>query len=299
MQNMNKLSLTDIKNMLKDGAPDLNSEVGALRKDFSEMSNNLPKPDGVRIEQTSFNGVTGLLVSGDWADESGIIMYLHGGAYAFGSASDYASLVSVIAKSCRKKAFVPDYRLAPENPYPAALHDAASAYKGIIDSGFSPKNTYIMGDSAGGGLTIATLLYLKEKGIELPEAAVVLSPWANLQLSGSSVKGKAEADFILNESGLRRFAMMYSPGTQTDNQYISPVYGDMEGLPRLLIQVGSSEILLSDSLQLAEKAANSDVAVSLQVWPELFHVWQMFSGMLDESDQAIEAIGSFIDKSNN
>jgi monoterpene epsilon-lactone hydrolase len=213
-----------------------------------------------------------------------------------GSPGGYRSLAADIAVSAGMRVLVLDYRLAPEDPFPAAVDDARAAYHWLLDQGPAPEQVVVAGDSAGGGLTVALLLALRDAGQALPAAAVCLSPWADLLADGGSRKSKAKSDQVLTTADLLRSAALYLSGANPQTPLASPLYGDLAGLPPLLIQVGSDEVLLDDATRLAEKARAAGVDVKLEVWPGMFHVWQMVSVFVPEGRQALAAIGRFVDQ---
>jgi len=222
------------------------------------------------------------------------ILYLHGGAYVFGTPELYRDFVWRIAKrACAKVVFV-NYRLAPEHPFPAAVEDATAVYGALVDSGVDPRHIAIAGDSAGGGLAFATLLKLRDQGLPMPAAAVALSPWTDLALSGASVATNAAADPIYEIGAARKFAGYYLAGADPRNPYASPLYGDLAGLPPSLIQVGSDEAQLDDSVRMADKLRAAGCDVDLKVWPLMPHAWQLFARLLPEARAAIEQIGEFL-----
>jgi acetyl esterase/lipase len=187
-----------------------------------------------------------------------------------------------------------DYRLAPEHPYPAAIDDAVAAYRGLLDSGVAASAIAIAGESAGAGLAAATLVALKHVGLPQPSGAVLMSPWVDLTLSGESISGKAGVDPALTPEGLRRRAVDYVAAGEQRAELVSPIFADLTGLPPLLIQAGSHEILLDDATRLAARAAAADVAVRLEVTPGVPHVFQAFAAMLDEGDTALTSAGEFL-----
>jgi acetyl esterase/lipase len=191
--------------------------------------------------------------------------------------------------------FLPEYRLVPEYPFPAAIQDAQKAYRWLLTQGYKPNNIFIAGDSAGGGLSVATVLALREAGDALPAAVVCLSPWADLTCSGQSHAQQAEAESMLNTATLQKWATYYAGSDTLKNPLISPVYADFHNFPPLLIQVGSDEILLDDARALAEKAKAAGAQVELKIWNGMWHVWHIFGELIPESRQAFEEIGQFIE----
>jgi epsilon-lactone hydrolase len=238
-------------------------------------------------------------VSGEWVIPAGIgservILYLHGGAYNAGSSRSHRALAANIAYAAHARALTIDYRLAPEHPYPAALVDAFSAYKWLLEQGIHSEQIVITGDSAGGGLTIALLVALRERRQAMPAAAVVLSPWTDLSDGGKSWHENARVDYVINGPKLKEAARIYLKGRDPKTPFASPIHANLEGLPPLLIQVGSEEVLLSDSIRLAENARLSGVDVTLDIWEGMQHVWHFAAGFVPEARQAIDKIGEFI-----
>ena len=222
------------------------------------------------------------------------ILYLHGGAYVAGSPPLYRDFTWRIAKRARARVLCVDYRLAPEFPFPAAVDDAANVYRWLLEDGLEPRCIAIAGDSAGGGLAFATLLKMRDEGMPMPAAVVALSPWTDLVLTGTSRRFNAETDSIMNLGVARRFADYYLAGADPRTPYASPLYGDLAGLPPSLIQVGSDEAQLDDSVRMADKLRAAGCEVELEIWPRMPHVFQLFAKLLPEARQAIERIGSFL-----
>jgi epsilon-lactone hydrolase len=227
-------------------------------------------------------------------DTANTILYFHGGVYVIGSAAQTVPLVSDLARRARAKAVTVDYRLAPEHPYPAAVDDARAAYEGLLAQGVDAGQIALAGESAGGGLAVATLLALRDAGTPLPSSAFLMSPYADLTLSGETILGNQSIDPILTPEGLRLRVPDYVGDADASDPQISPIFGDLSGLPPLLIQVGSHEILLSDALRLAGRAAMDEVPVTLEVTPGVPHVFQGFAAMLDEGDAALDRASTFL-----
>ena len=223
------------------------------------------------------------------------VLYFHGGGYVMGSLNTHAELMGRISSACRAPVLGIDYRLAPEHPYPAAVEDAVASYDRLRDRGIKPGQIVIAGDSAGGGLTLACLLALKEQGKPLPAGAVLLSPWTDLTASGASVRTRADADPMIDGGVLEPMAGLYRGDTPAATAGVSPLFGDLAGLPPLLIQVGDFEVLLDDSTRLAERASDAGVDVQIDVFDGAFHVFQ-HNPNLPESTEALAAIGAFFDR---
>lgn len=254
---------------------------------------HLPLPSGSRITPGELGGVPVEWLRNEHVSETACMLYLHGGAYLFGAPQMYRELSARFARAGLAVAAL-DYRLAPEHPFPAAVDDALAAYRALLAAGRAPQRLVIAGDSAGGGLTLACAQAIREAGLPQPAALVTLSPWTDLTLSGASHTRLAAQEVLLREPLLRRAAAAYLAGSTTRHPLASPLFADLHGLAPLLIQVGGCEILLDDALRLAEKAGEAQVPVQLQVWPGLWHVWQLFAGKMPEADAAVAAIVAFI-----
>jgi acetyl esterase/lipase len=214
--------------------------------------------------------------------------------YVIGSINTHRDLASRLSLAAAARVLLIDYRLAPEHPFPAAVDDATAAYRWLLSSGADPSHMVIAGDSAGGGLTVATLVALRDAGTPLPAAGVCLSPWVDLECSGESMTTKAAADPMVRRDGLMKMAEWYLAGQPPRTPLAAPLYADLSGLPPLLIQVGTAEVLLDDSTRLAERARKAGVTVTLEPWEDMIHVWQAFAALLPEGRQAIDRIGEFI-----
>ncbi len=229
------------------------------------------------------------------ADMDKTILYLHGGAYTVGSPKTHRPFVARVAKLTNMKVLLIDYRLAPENPFPAALEDAIMAYKWLVDNiKKDPTKIVIMGDSAGGGLTLSTMVKLREENIALPYAAVCYSPWVDLSLSGESVKTKEETDPQLSKMELSFAAEMYLQGESPRNPLASPLYANLQGLPPLLIQCGTTEILMDDSIRITRKAKEQGVKVKLEIFEGMTHCFQLFGESIPESKKALHNMVKFL-----
>jgi acetyl esterase/lipase len=275
-----------------------NVPVETARKHLETVAKTLlVRAVGVHVEPSQIAGI-----DVDWhkpkgAREDKVLFYLHGGAYVLGSRRTHRQLVSHMARAAGVTGVVPEYRLAPEHPFPAAIDDAVAVYRGLLESGFKPENIVISGDSAGGGLSVATLLALRHAGDILPAAAVLLSPFLDVTASGESATTRADQDPWFNVSDMAVVARYYCPDeNKWRDPLVSPVFANVSGLPPMLIQVGDDEILLDDSTRLAEKLEAAGIDVEIEVWPEMWHVFQMFVGKMPESRRAIEKIGAYINK---
>ncbi|HEU4758596.1 MAG TPA: alpha/beta hydrolase [Dehalococcoidia bacterium] len=263
------------------------------RQAFEQMASFFAPPNDVRSEPIDAAGVPGHWVSTPQSADDRVIYYLHGGGYVIGSVNTHRSLISRLCRAAKARAFAIDYRLAPEHPFPAAVEDAAAAYRWLLSTGVDPSRTVIAGDSAGGGLTVATLLALRDAGDRLPAAAVCVSPWTDMEVRGESMISRAEVDPMIQREEALKGAAAYLAGADPRHPLASPIHADLAGLPPLLIHVGTAETLLDDSTRLAERARAAGVDVTLEPWDDMFHVWHFFASMLPEGQQAIDRIGEF------
>ncbi len=252
-----------------------------------------PSPD-VLASSVDAGGVPADWVSVDASEADRVVLYLHGGGYVMGSRNTHRGLAGRIARAARARVLLPDYRLAPEHPFPAAVDDAMACWRWLLAEGHAAKRMAIAGDSAGGGLTLATLLALKAAGDRLPACAVGLSPWTDLEGTGPTAEPGAVDDPMIAPEGLRATGRQYA-AADLRNPLAAPLHGDLAGLPPLLLQVGTREILLSDSTRFADKARSAGVDVTLEVEEGLIHVWQIFPDV-PEAQAAVERIGTFIER---
>lgn len=251
-------------------------------------------PQGIHRSHATLGGVPC-----EWqrpAGESGrVLLYLHGGAYLIGSPATYRAITAGLAKHCDAAVCVPDYRLAPEHPYPAALEDALAVYAALLDHGIAARDIVLVGDSAGGNLLLSAALALPARGLPVPAALVTFSPWTDMSLT--HLHQPPAGDPLLTRAWINQAVELFCPaGLAPASAQVSPVNADLTGLPRLLIQVGEDELLLNDSLRLAERARAAGVAVTLQRYPGCWHVFQSHAGVLDVADRALQEVARFIDQ---
>lgn len=261
----------------------------------------LPATDAATVTAVSANGVPGEWVTVAESDASRRLLYFHGGGYVVGSAVMHRRLCEDIARAGGCAVLNLDYRLAPEHPFPAAVEDAIEGLKFIQTNGpdgdGAPAATFVAGDSAGGGLTLATLLAARDQGVDQPNAAIGISSWTDLAITGESIQTRAKADPLITSSDIiSGMAAQYLGGASAEDPLASPLYADYAGLPPLLLQVGDAEILLSDTKRVTEKARAAGVDVVEEVWDEMFHVWHIYAPMLPEGQAAIDRIGEFINQ---
>lgn len=248
------------------------------------------------VEQVGAGGVAAEWVYVPSASENKVIIYLHGGGYMIGSARTHRVPMSYLSRASGARVLVLNFRLAPEHPFPAAVEDSVAAYRWLLSEGISPGNIVIGGDSAGGGLTLATLIALRYMGDPLPAAGISHSGWCDLANTGETFVTKAEEDPIIDRDMVENMAETYLGTRSRTTPLASPYYADLKGLPPLLMQVGGSEVLLDDSIRTAERAKEAGVDVTLKVWDGMPHVWQVFASFVPESQQSIEECGEFFRK---
>jgi acetyl esterase/lipase len=250
-------------------------------------------------EQAQWKAVSGGGIPGEWITSpeatSKTLLYLHGGAYALGSVNTHRALVARIAVAAKCSALAIDYRLAPENPFPAALEDSLAAYNWLIAEGLDPSHIILAGDSAGGGLAIATLLKLRDAGEPLPAGAFCFSPWLDLTLSSATLERNEKLDPMLKRSILEVYAKYYIGIDEDNNPYISPLQADLRGLPSIHLQTGSNEVLLDDSIRFYNKAQQAGVDISMRTWDDMFHVFQLIP-FLPQAAEALQQVAEFMNR---
>ena len=265
-----------------------------IRRKTKWLGRLLIKAFRVRVEKDEINGLYAEWLIPKNSMDGKLLLYLHGGAYVIGGCDMHRQLVSHIARAGRIRTLVPEYRLAPEHKFPAAVDDAVGIYRSLLGMGIKPQDIIFAGDSAGGGLSVATLLALRDAGDPLPAGAVLLSPFLDVTASGDSMKTRAAEDPWFRPEDVPVVADYYCEPHQRRFPLVSPNFADVEGLPPMLIQVGDHEILLSDSERLADECVAAGIEVELQVWPEMWHVFQFLTRKMPESKKAINKMGEYI-----
>jgi len=263
------------------------------RADMREVADHFTEPDDVTCRSEPIAGVPAEWVEPPGARPDATLVYLHGGGFYMGSIDTYRHFVARVAKVCAIQTLHIDYRLAPEHPFPAALDDAVAVVQTLLEAHPDGRNVFLAGDSAGGGLTVSTLLRLREAKRPLPVAAALLSPWVDLTLSGATYRDCRDRDPVLKAQWTPDIVSLYTRHVDPKHPYVSPVFADLSGLPPLLIQVGTHEILLDDSRELAARARKAGVDVTLEIWDEMIHVWQYYAEWIPEAQRALEGIGAF------
>jgi acetyl esterase/lipase len=270
------------------------ADVQAMRKKWHSAAKVLWTARKVTVGAVDIHGLNAEWLTPKGCPDDKLLLYLHGGAYVMGNCATHRQMVSYIAKYSGIKALLPEYRLAPEHPFPAAVDDAVGLYRSLLADGYPAENIVIAGDSAGGGLTMATLLSLRDARIALPAAACLLSPWLDLAATGESMTTRAKKDPWFQPEDMPIVAAYYCRQDQIRNSLVSPVYADLSGLPPLYIQVGEDEILLSDSTRAADKVKAAGGEVEIEIWPGMWHVFQAFLLQVPESKKAVKKIGNFV-----
>lgn len=270
------------------------AELDAIRANYETFASLTTQPDGVTWTEVDAGGVPAI-----WADPAGgatdrVLQYVHGGGYMIGSAHFYRKLTGHLAKALDCRVLNVDYRLAPEFPHPAPVEDSTKAYRWLLDQGIVPAHLAISGDSAGGGLTVATLLNVRDHGLPQPAAAVPISPWVDMEATGASMTSNADKDVLVQEALLKGMVEAFIQGGDARDPLAAPLHADLTGLCPLYIQVGGDETLLDDSVRLAERAEAAGVEVRLDVFPEMQHVFQMAAGTMPEADEAIARMADWL-----
>lgn len=284
--------LAKVIERIKSAPSNPNATVEQRRAGMEKISERVA-PD-VNCTPVVAGGVKSEWIAPPESAQDRVILYLHGGGYTMGSINTHRAMVARIARASKARALAIDYRLAPEHPFPAAVEDALAAYRWLLAEGYKPGKIVISGDSAGGGLTLAALVAIRDAKLPMPAAAIPISPWTDLEGTGASIKSKAAKDPMVTADNLASGAKAYIGKNDPKNPLISPLHADFRGFPPLLIHVGEAEILLDDSTRVAERARAAGVEVELEAWDDMVHVWHVFAKILPEGQQAIDKIGRFV-----
>ena len=280
--------------ILRQSAFPADSDVNEQRRLLRELLSAQPLPADVTVTAAALGGVPTAEITVDGIEPRHVVLYFHGGVYVMGDAFLAADLASQVGRRTHAKVISVDYRLAPEHPYPAAVDDALAAYEALLHDGIAPSDIAFAGESAGGGLAIATLVNARDHGLPLPAAAFVMSPYADLTLAGTTMETRREVDPLLSREALQARVTDYTSGQDAALGLISPVFADLSGLPPLIIQAGSHEVLLDDAVRLARQAATADVEVTLDITPGVPHVFQAYHPILDEAAAALDRAGQLL-----
>lgn len=286
-----------MRRTIKGQMNNIGENVEGFREQMAGASLLTPKlPEEVKVETVSAGGVNCEWVAWEGVTEHRVLMYLHGGGYVFGGLDSHRDIAWRLSKESGMRVLLVDYRLAPEHPFPAAVEDATTCYRWLQDEGYKPHQIVMGGDSAGGGLTLATLVNLKNLGISKPSGAILLSPWVDLSLGGSSITTNAKSDAMLSPGSLEQMAKLYLGELDRKAPLASPLFADLSGLPPMLVHVSNTEVLLGDAERLVEKVKEAGGDAVLEVWPKMPHVFQVFAGRIPEGKVAIVKLAEFIKK---
>jgi len=284
----------NLEAILRQSAFPAGSDVTEQRRLLRELLSVQPLPADVTVTAAALGGVPTAEITVDGIEPRHLVLYFHGGVYVMGDAFLAADLASQVGRRTGAKVISVDYRLAPEQPYPAAVDDALTAYEALVHNGAAPADIVFAGESAGGGLAIATLVNAREHGLPLPAAAFVMSPYVDLTLAGESMETKRKADPLMSPQALHARVTDYTSGHDAALGLISPIFAELSGLPPLIIQAGTHEVLLDDAIRLARQAATADVAVTLDITPGVPHVFQAYYPLLDEAAAALDRAGQLL-----
>jgi monoterpene epsilon-lactone hydrolase len=291
---MTATQLDGLVTLLRSRAVPPDYDVAQSRARFEKTAVFLGGAPDAKCEKVDAGGVPAEWVMAPGCDSGRAILYLHGGGYAIGSLNTHRRLAYDISAASAAKVLLIDYRLAPEHPFPAAIDDAAAAWRWLLQQGFAANRLAIAGDSAGGGLTIATLVNLRDKKLGLPACAVAISPWVDLEGLGNSITTRSAQDPMVQKDGLLWMAKMYLNGKDAKTPLAAPLHADLKGLPPTLVQVGTAETLLDDAIRIAEKMHAAGVDARLAIWPNQLHVFPLFAPILSEGRDGCIEIGTFI-----
>ncbi len=284
----------NLEAILRQSAFPDDADVNEQRRALRELLSAQPLPADVTVTAAELGGVPTAEITVDGVEPRHVVLYFHGGVYVMGDAALAADLASQVGRRTDAKVISVDYRLAPEHPYPAAVDDALAAYEALLDNGNAPSDIVLAGESAGGALAVATLVNARDHELPLPAAAFVMSPYADLTLAGTTMETKSEVDPLMSREALQPRVADYTAGQHAALGLISPIFADLSGLPPLIIQAGSHEVLLDDAVRLARQAATADVEVTLDVTPRVPHVFQAYHPILDEAVAALDRAGQFL-----
>jgi epsilon-lactone hydrolase len=264
------------------------------RERLDAIGSTSPPAGDIGLEPIDANGVAAEWSLAPGSDPSKVLLFFHGGGYCSGSIVSHRGMVTETGRTAQARTLAVGYRLAPEHPFPAAIEDARSAYRFLLDQGVAPSKIAIGGDSAGGGLTLALMTRVRDGREPLPACAWLVSPWVDLRMTGASLAEKAAIDPLISKPYLEELASAYLAGADPANPLVSPLNADLAGLPPLLVQVGSAETLLDDAVRIARRAGAADVRVNLEIWPHMIHAWHLWAAHLEAGRRAIASAGAFI-----
>jgi len=284
----------NLEAILRQSAFPVDSDVDEQRRLLRELASAQPLPADVTVTEGALGDIRTAEISVDGVEPRHVVLYFHGGVYVIGDAFIAAELASQIGRRTQAEVISVDYRLAPEHPYPAAVDDALAAYEALLQNGVAPSDIVFAGESAGGALAIATLVNARDHGLPLPAAAFAMSPYADLTLAGATMETKREVDPLMSRELLEPRVIDYTAGQDAALGLVSPVFAELSGLPPLIIQAGTHEVLLDDAVRLTQQAATADVEVTLDITARVPHVFQAYHAILDEGAAALDRAGQFL-----
>lgn len=265
------------------------------RERLDEVGSTWPAADDVVLQPAMLGGVPCEWSKAPGADDSRILLFFHGGGYCSGSILSHRRMATEAGRAAGARALAVGYRLAPENPYPAALEDAVNVWRSLANAGISPRHIAVGGDSAGGNLAASLMIRLRDAGEALPACVWLVSPWTDLTMSGDTLESRDALDPIIHKAYLEELARAFLPaGIESADPRVSPLFADLRGLPPTLIQVGSAETLLADATRFAAAAGAADVSVELQIWPRMIHAWPVWNAGLKAGRRALDSAGAFV-----
>jgi len=292
---MANAQIEEIRTMLKENPVVAEgASLEEMRAGFDTMGGMFPSLDDVTAVPVDAGGVDGEWFDVNGGDANRVLLYLHGGGYLIGSVQSHRPMIERATKAINGRVLALNYRLAPENPFPAAVEDAVAAYRWLLERGYAAERIALAGDSAGGGLTIAALVAIRDAGLAMPACAVPISPWTDMECTGDSIVSRASVDPMVQKEILLQMGGTYLNGADAKSPLAAPLHADFTGLPPMLIHVGDAEVLLDDSIRIEQKMKAAGVDVTVEVWDDMIHVWHLFAPMLDKGQEAIEQLGAFV-----
>lgn len=272
------------------------ADISEVRAAYNNLQAKQPHPSDVTINDVNMGGVPGTLITPAQLKTDAVLMYIHGGAYIMGASAGYLGIGGNYAKMVGARVYLPDYRLAPEYPFPTPVNDVIRAYEWLLEQGIDAKKIVLIGESAGGAMVINVMVAARNKGLGLPAGGVAISPWANLEHSGVSMYNRVGYDPLCTRDALNLLAKTFLDDTLPNHPLASPVFADVTDLPPIMIQIGENEVMLSDAMRLATHLGENRVRVTLEVWPGMFHAWHFYATILPEAMQAMENSAQFIEQ---
>lgn len=281
--------------VILNGEPSFMS-MDDLRAGYTAMLKGHPAPEGITVEDVMMGTTPAKLVTPTDHILGRTLLYFHGGAYLFGSAEGYVALGGRLALALKAQVYIPHYRLAPEHPYPTPILDCVDSYEWLLSQGVDPRGIVFSGDSAGGALTVSAMMHARDRGLPLPAGGAAISPWVEIAHQGQSMRTRAGIDPLCTQAALDIQARAFLGGARATSPDASPVHADLRGLPPILVQIGEAEVMLSGAIDLAIRLGEHRVRSSLEIWPDMFHVWHMFAAVLPEGQRAIDGLARFLDE---